>query len=155
MRRRKPFRRGDAVQMSTIRPVNDAFAVAGQIRPEEIPALAARFKTLVNNRPDGEEPGQPTHAELEAAARAAGVKYVFAPVSGAPGPDQVRAVGEALNGGAGPTLAFCRTGTRSIVTWAVGEALGGRPVAELVSEGAAAGYDLGPPLGALLPRFGA
>lgn len=141
---------GDGL-MVTVRPVTDTFAVAGQVRPQEVAALAGSYDLLINNRPDGEEPGQPTHAELESAACAAGVAYSFVPVAGAPGPAQVAAMRRALGGAGGPVLAFCRTGTRSIVTWAAAEALEGRPVATLTAEGARAGYDLGPPLGALLP----
>lgn len=139
--------------MAVIRPVTPAFAVADQVRPEETASLAGRFVLLINNRPDGEEPGQPTHAEIEAAACDAGLAYRFAPVAGAPGPDQVQAVREALESADGPVLAFCRSGTRSIVTWAIAQALEGRPVEALVAEGAEAGYDLGPPLAILLPRF--
>ena len=139
--------------MTPIRPVTDAFAVAGQIRPEEMGELAGRFTLVINNRPDGEEAGQPSHAELADAAQAAGLAYQFVPVAGAPSAEQVAAVREAAGGTDGPVLAFCRTGTRSIIAWAAGEALAGRPVAELVAEGAAAGYDLGPPLQMLLPRL--
>lgn len=141
--------------MGLVRPVTPVFAVADQVRPEEIASLRGRFAMLINNRPDGEEPGQPTHAEIEAAARHAGLAYRFAPVVAAPGPDQVQAVRGALDDATGPVLAFCRSGTRSIVTWAVAEALQGRPVETLVAQGAQAGYDLGPPLQVLLPRFGA
>jgi uncharacterized protein (TIGR01244 family) len=138
--------------MAAVRPVTPAFAVAGQLRPEELADLRGRYGLLINNRPDGEEPGQPSSSQMEAAARAAGLAYAFVPVTGAPGADQVQAVREAVAGAQGPVLAFCRTGTRSIVTWALGQALDGRPVETLTAEGAEAGYDLGPPLSALSPR---
>lgn len=137
--------------MASVRPVTDAFAVADQVRPEDVAALGERFALLINNRPDGEAPDQPTHADLEAAAQSAGVAYAFVPVAGAPGPDQVRAMREALSYATGPALAFCRTGTRSVVTWALGEALAGRPAEEVTAEGAAAGYDLSGPLQTLPP----
>lgn len=139
--------------MPDIRSVSDAFAVSGQLRPEEIAEVGARFAMVVNNRPDGEELGQPTHAELEAAARSAGVAYEHIPITAAPTSDQVRAMREALSYAEGPTLAFCRTGTRSVVTWALGEALAGRLTDELEAQGRAAGYDLGTPLASLLPRM--
>jgi uncharacterized protein (TIGR01244 family) len=79
--------------------------------------------------------------------------YHHVPVSGAPTLDQVHALQAAAAESSGPVLAFCRTGTRSIVTWALGEALNGRPLSELTDAGARAGYDLGPPLEAMLPRL--
>jgi uncharacterized protein (TIGR01244 family) len=103
---------------------------------------------VINNRPDGEEPGQPTSAEIEAAAKAAGLAYAHIPVRGGPTPDQVEAEREILNSAPGPVLAFCRSGTRSIVTWSIGQALAGeRPREELVALGAQAGYDLSGVLG--------
>ncbi len=126
-----------------IRPVTPQFATAPQLAPQEMAETAARgFTLVINNRPDGEEPGQPTSAQMEAAARATGLDYLHAPVVGAPRPDQVQAVREAIAGARGPALGFCRSGTRSIVTWARGEALAGRPREELVALGRGAGYDL-------------
>lgn len=139
--------------MADIRTVQDGFAVAPQIRAEEVDGLASRFTTLINNRPDGEEPGQPPAAEIARAAEAAGLGYLHIPVVGQPTAEQVHAMQAAVADAPGPVLAFCRTGTRSIVTWALGEALTGRPVEELTGAGAHAGYDLGPPLGAILPRL--
>ena len=129
--------------MADIRRVTAGFATAPQLAPGEI-AAAARdgYRLLINNRPDGEAPGQPTSAEMERAARDAGMDYLHAPVVGAPTPDQVRAVRAAVEAADGPVLAFCRSGTRSIVTWARGEAQAGTPVDELVAAGRNAGYDL-------------
>jgi uncharacterized protein (TIGR01244 family) len=139
--------------MADIRPVQDGFAVAPQLQPDELASLAGRYRTLINNRPDGEEPGQPASAEMAEAAAAAGLAYRHVPVVGAPTADQVRDMRTAVEGSPGPVLAFCRTGTRSIVTWALGEALEGRPLDELTAAGARAGYDLGPALQALAPRL--
>ena len=138
--------------MADIRPVDADFAVAPQIQPEELAALAGRFSTVINNRLDDEEPGQPASAALAAAAAEAGLTYVHIPIVGRPTADQVRAVQAATAESSGPVLAFCRTGTRSIVTWAAGEALGGRAVEDLVAAGERAGYDLRPPLQAMPPR---
>ena len=137
--------------MPDIRTVTDSFAVAPQIRPEDTAALAGKFALLINNRPDGEAPDQPSSAQMEAAARAAGVAYVHIPVTGAPGPDAVAATRAVLSAAEGPVLAFCRSGTRSIVAWGLAEAVAGRPTAELEALGARAGYELGPALRALLP----
>lgn len=126
-----------------IRSVTPAFATAPQLAPADMGEAAARgFVLVINNRPDGEQPGQPTSAQMEAAAREAGMAYLHVPVVGAPGPEQVDAVRRAIAGASGPVLAFCRSGTRSIVTWARGEASAGRDAHELVVLGRAAGYDL-------------
>jgi uncharacterized protein (TIGR01244 family) len=135
--------------MSDIRQVTEDFAVAPQIAPEDMAAAAkAGFVLVINNRPDGEVPDQPDSAEMAAAAKAAGLAYVHIPVRGGPTPDQVEAVAEAVAGAKGPVLAFCRSGTRSINTWSLGQAASGaRPRDELVRLGAAAGYDLSGVLG--------
>jgi uncharacterized protein (TIGR01244 family) len=126
-----------------IRRVTESFAVAPQIAPEEL-AEAARqgFKLLINNRPDGESPDQPPSTAMALAARDAGLDYLHVPVRGMPGPKEVEAVREAVGGASGPTLAFCRSGTRSIVAWALGEWAAGRTSEELVELGRRAGYDL-------------
>jgi uncharacterized protein (TIGR01244 family) len=134
--------------MTEFRRVTDAYSVAPQISPEDIAAAAAQgYVLVINNRPDGESPGQPDSATMAAAAQAAGLDYLYNPVRGGPDPDNVAAQAEAVARAGGPVLAFCRSGTRSIVTWSVGQAQSGaRPVEELVRLGAAAGYDLAPVL---------
>jgi uncharacterized protein (TIGR01244 family) len=130
--------------MSDFRRVTDELSVAPQISVADV-AEAARqgFRTIINNRPDGEDPSQPASAEIEAAAEAAGLTYVHIPVRGSPGPAEVEAVREVVDAAEGPVLAFCRSGTRSIVTWSIGQAMSGAvPRGELVSLGRAAGYDL-------------
>jgi uncharacterized protein (TIGR01244 family) len=128
--------------VSEFRKVTDEFWVSPQISVEDVAkAHAQGFTRIINNRPDGESPDQPASARIEAAARAAGLDYIFAPVSGRPGPETVGAVRAATHGSSGKTLAFCRSGTRSIVTWALGEA-GYRDREELIRLGADAGYDL-------------
>ena len=136
--------------MADIRKVTDDFAVAPQISPDDL-AQAAKdgFVLVINNRPDGEAPDQPASAEMEAAAKAAGLAYVHIPVRGGPTPEQVEAVAAAVQEAKGPVLAFCRSGTRSIVTWSLGKAISGaRPRDELIQLGADAGYDLSGVLGA-------
>jgi uncharacterized protein (TIGR01244 family) len=123
-----------------MRRLDETTCVAGQIRPEEIAGLGVAM--IVNNRPDGEEPDQPASAEIEAAARAAGIAYRHIPVAGGLSSEQVEAMAEALEHG--PALAFCRSGTRSTYLWALARASRGAPAAELVEQAAAAGYDLGP-----------
>ena len=130
--------------MTDFRRVTDDFSVAPQISLEDLPAAAAQdFKLVINNRPDGEDPAQPTSAEMEAAARAAGLAYAHIPVRGGPTPDQVEANHRAIEAAEGPVLAFCRSGTRSIVTWSLGQFQADeRSRDELVELGAKAGYDL-------------
>ena len=129
--------------MADIRFVTPNFAVAPQLDPDDM-AEAARlgFKLVINNRPDGEAPDQPTAAAMEQAAMTAGLGYVHIPVRGGPGADQVRAVRDAIDGAPGPVLAFCRSGTRSIITWSLGQAEGGASSRDLIDLGRQAGYDL-------------
>jgi uncharacterized protein (TIGR01244 family) len=134
--------------MSDFRRVTADFSTAPQISVADV-AEAARqgFKTIINNRPDGEAPGQPTSAELEAAATAEGLAYVHVPVVGGPTPTQVETVHRIVEQADRPILAFCRSGTRSIVTWALGQAQAGASRAELVEQARNAGYDLSGVLG--------
>ncbi len=132
--------------MPDFRQVTDAFWVSPQIRPEDIEtARALGIALIINNRPDGEGPDQPAGAQIEAAARAAGLGYIAIPVAGRPQAAQVDAMRAACDAG-GKTLAFCRSGTRSILTWALGRA-DRDDHDDLRRRGAAAGYDLSVVLG--------
>jgi uncharacterized protein (TIGR01244 family) len=114
-----------------------------QLTPTDIPALAAAgIRLIVNNRPDGEEPGQPSSAGIEAAARAAGLDYRHIPIAGSFPPDRVEAMAQALE--QGPSLAFCRSGTRSTWLWALARASRGADADLLIRQAADAGYDLSP-----------
>ena len=118
--------------------------MAGQIMPEQMTELAAAgVRRVVNNRPDGEEPGQPSGPEVEAAARAAGLDYLHLPVVGGFTEDAVERMAEATDT-PGVTLAFCKSGTRSTLLWALARAQAGDDPQELDAKAAAAGYDLGP-----------
>src|SRR5471030_2964149 len=130
--------------MADFRFVTDDFAVSPQISTADVAVAAARgFGLIVNNRPDGEAPGQPDGAAIEAVVRAAGLDYLHIPVTGRPSAEQVEAMQKGVNGAHGKVLAYCRSGTRSIVTWALGQdAHSGACRSELVRLGAAAGYDL-------------
>ena len=135
--------------MTDFRHITDDLSVAPQIGVADV-AEAARqgFTTIINNRPDGEDPSQPPGAEIEAAAKAAGLAYVHIPVRGAPGPAEVEAVRQVVDAAEGPVLAFCRSGTRSITTWSIGQAMSGAMSrGDLVSLGRQAGYDLSGVLG--------
>jgi uncharacterized protein (TIGR01244 family) len=99
-----------------IRPIATDVCVAPQLDPSAM-AEAARqgFRSVVNNRPDHEHgPGQPTSAEIEHAARAAGLEYRFLPVDGGyQSPDEIAAFAKLLQELPRPLLAFCRSGARS------------------------------------------
>jgi uncharacterized protein (TIGR01244 family) len=135
--------------MTDFRHVTDQLSVAPQIAVADVEAAAkAGFTLIINNRPDGEDPGQPTGAQIEAAARAAGLDYVHIPVRGGPTAEQVETERTLLAEAKGPVLAYCRSGTRSIVTWSIGQAQSGeRDREELIRLGAGAGYDLSGVLG--------
>ena len=130
--------------MADIRKVTDDFSVAPQIEPADMAEAAGLgFTLVINNRPDGEQPGQPTSAQMQAAAQAAGLDYVYVPFVGRPTAEQAEAVRKAADGAEGPVLAFCRSGTRSITAWSLGQAqAGARSRDELLGLAADAGYDL-------------
>ena len=124
-----------------LRRINDRVSVAPQIAPEELAdARAQGFVAIVNNRPDGEEPGQPSDAAMRAAAEAAGLSYAAIPVTQAGfSHPQIDAMADVLAGADGPVLAFCRSGTRSCNLWALAEAKRGETPDALVAAGAEAG----------------
>jgi len=128
------------------RQLDDKTLVSGQIRAADIPGLAQQGVALIiNNRPDGEDPDQPLSAELEAAAKAAGVDYRHIPIVRGIGPSDVEAMQEALNGcEQGKVLAFCRSGTRSTLAWAVARREDGVPVEDLQRAADNVGVDIGP-----------
>lgn len=127
-----------------IRTIDSKVSVAPQILPEQMADIAAAgFVAIVNNRPDDEEPGQPSGAAIQAAAEAAGLAYTAIPVTHAGfGHGQLDAMRAALDAADGPVLAYCRSGTRSCNLWALAEAKAGGDSAELVEKAAGAGYDL-------------
>jgi uncharacterized protein (TIGR01244 family) len=127
------------------RALDDATLVAGQIGVADIAEAAAMgVTTIVNNRPDGEDPGQPAGAAIEAAARAAGLAYRHLPVAGGIAPAQIEALCAILDEADGRLLLFCRSGTRSTYLWALAQSSRGVESKTIVAQAEAAGYDLGP-----------
>lgn len=125
------------------KPLNDRVLISPQMVPEAVAAAVAQgVVLLINNRPDGEEPDQPDSATMEAAARAQGLDYMHLPVRGLPDEATVSAFADALASAEGPVLAYCRSGMRSTVVWALSES--GRGVdAKTIRQAAwQAGYDL-------------
>lgn len=132
--------------MSEFRTLSDTVFAAGQIVPEDIERAQAQGVTLiVNNRPDGEAPDQPDGETIEAAAMAAGIDYVAIPVdSSGFDQDRIAAMQAALDSAEGKILAYCRTGTRSTLLWALAQARGGRDPVAIDRAAQGAGYDLAP-----------
>ncbi len=131
--------------------VTPEFAVAGQLELADIARASAEgFSTIIVNRPDGEDPGQPREAEMKAAAEAAGMRFVSLPYQGQTPPGVVGETATLLDETKGPVLAYCRTGKRSIMAWALAQALSGaRGPDEIIALAAKAGYDLAGARGAL------
>lgn len=129
------------------RKLTDHILVSPQISVDQVADARAQGVTMiVNNRPDDEEPGQVNGTEIEAAAKAAGIAYVAVPVAhGGFAPWQLDGMAAALEqAGQGKTLAYCRSGTRSTLLWALTRARAGDNGDVLAAQAAAAGYDIAP-----------
>jgi uncharacterized protein (TIGR01244 family) len=125
--------------MVEVKLVSERFAVAAQIALEDLPGLwSMGFRHIINNRPDGEEPGQPSSSEVEAAAKKEGMTYVHVPFVGSPSANAVKAVLAASP----KTLAYCRSGTRSVTAWAMAQATDGGDAQEIVETALEVGYNL-------------
>jgi uncharacterized protein (TIGR01244 family) len=128
------------------RQIVDGIYASPQISLADVEQARAMGVTLiVNNRPEGEAPDQVPGPEIEAAARAAGIDYVAIPVTHAGFSEpQVQAMARALEGAAGPVLAYCRSGTRSTLLWALAEASSGADPDHIATSALQAGYDIAP-----------
>jgi uncharacterized protein (TIGR01244 family) len=114
--------------------VTEKLSISAQPRIDDFAELKRLgFATVINNRPDGEEPGQPGTAAEEAAAGAAGLAYVHIPVTG-PGmvEGDARRFKDAIERSPGPVVAHCRTGIRSFYLWMLSGALDVHTDAELL-----------------------
>jgi uncharacterized protein (TIGR01244 family) len=133
-------------QIMTFISLTDAVYVAPQISVHDVRAAQEMGVTLIiNNRPEGEADDQVPGNVIEAAAKAAGMAYVAIPVthSGFSQP-QVDAMEKALDGALGGVLAYCRSGTRSTLLWALAESKSGADPDELTALAADAGFDVSP-----------
>ena len=109
----------------SIQSLTADFAVAGQISPEDLPAIAAAgFKSVICNRPDGEAgPSQPAYSAIEQAAVAAGLQVRYLPaISGQVTPEHGAQLACLLDELHGPVLAYCRSGARSANMWQLAQA---------------------------------
>ncbi|RNF35807.1 TIGR01244 family sulfur transferase [Paracoccus methylarcula] len=125
-----------------LRQLSPGLAVSPQILPEEVSRLAeAGFKVLVNNRPDEEIEPEIDHEAMASVAEAAGMAYHYLPFH--PGqitPALISDFAAAISGQS-PVIAYCRSGNRCTVLWALTQA-GKRPESEILETAAKAGYDL-------------
>lgn len=126
-----------------IREITPTYSVSPQIAVEDLPALReAGYSMIIDNRPDGEIPGPLQTEEMRAAAEAAGLKFVANPViGGAITMENVTAQGEVIATEAGRILAYCASGNRSSVVWALSQA-GLRPTDELIALPSRHGYNM-------------
>lgn len=126
-----------------IRAITPDYAVSPQIEPGDLPAIkAAGYAMVIDNRPDGEIPPGLHATEMRAAAEAQGLQFVANPVvGGALTMENVTAQAAAIAASPGPVLAYCASGNRSSIVWALAHA-GKRPVDELVGLPARFGYQL-------------
>jgi len=129
------------------RKIDDKTFASPQIEVIDIAeASALGVGLIINNRPEDESPDQTPGAEIEAAATAAGIAYVAIPVTHAGfSMPQVEAMQAALDAaGDKPVLAYCRSGTRSTLLWALAQARMGMAPDAIAAHAAGAGYDVSP-----------
>lgn len=126
-----------------IRALTPTYAVSPQIAPEDLAAIkAAGYLTVIDNRPDAEIPPHLHGAQMRVAVEAAGLHFIANPViGGAITEANVAAQRDAIAQSTGPVLAYCASGNRSSVVWALAHA-GSAPADELIGIPARFGYDL-------------
>ncbi|SFQ97663.1 TIGR01244 family sulfur transferase [Poseidonocella sedimentorum] len=133
-----------------IRPLTPDYAVSPQIAPEDLPAIAeAGFTAVICNRPDAENPPDWQAAAMQDAAEAAGLRFHVLPIThDSMTPERIAQQKALVAENDGPVLAYCASGTRCTVIWALGEA-GTRGADEILQIAGRAGYALEP----LRPRL--
>lgn len=126
-----------------IRALTPSYAVSPQIDPADLPAIkAAGYTTIIDNRPDGEIPPDLHTEVMRAAAESLGLAFIANPViGGAMTMDNVTAQRAAIDAATGPVFAYCASGNRSSVVWALAHA-GQMPTDDLIGIPARYGYQL-------------
>mgnify|MGYP001453543984 FL=1 len=126
-----------------LKKISGNLSVSPQISVSDIAALkAGGFRSIICNRPDGEGADQPTFDEIEAAAKAAGIEIRYIPIkSGMVRDEDAEDFGKALDELPAPTLAYCRSGTRSATLWSLSQA-NILPIAHILAVTKGAGYDM-------------
>ncbi|MDX1709849.1 MAG: TIGR01244 family sulfur transferase [Rhodovibrionaceae bacterium] len=129
--------------MSSHQKITEDFHTGAQVGEADFEKLAAAgFKSVINNRPDDEEPGQLDHERAAAAAERAGLAYRYVPVSPTSiGEEDVESFARALEELPKPVFAHCRSGMRSTALWALSQ-VSERGIDDVMGRAAAAGYDL-------------
>jgi uncharacterized protein (TIGR01244 family) len=132
--------------MNDFRRLTENMLVSPQLALSDVAAAAADgVAMIVNNRPDGEEPSAPQGDDIASAAAAAGLNYVAIPIGHAGFSEpQVNAMIAAMEQAEGPILAYCRSGTRSTLLWALAAAKQGEDPELIARTAAQAGYDVSP-----------
>ena len=125
------------------RKVTEQLSVSPQITVDDLEAIkAAGFRSILCNRPDDEEPGQPDYATIASAATTIGLDIRHQPVmSGGLKEEDVEAFSTIIGDMPSPVFAYCRSGTRCIMLWALGESKE-RPMEEVLEMARKAGYNL-------------
>jgi len=101
-----------------IRQVTDEYSVSPQISVEDLDDIKAMgFKSIVCNRPDDEDAGQPDFSVIAARARELGIETAHIPVMGQPTGDAVKAMVDTLDELPKPMLGYCRSGNRSTIIY--------------------------------------
>ena len=136
-----------------LKKLTETVFVSAQITLDELSeAKALGVTTVISNRPDGEEPGQLSADDMRTAAEAQGLTFVHIPIiSGQVDLDAADRYGAALGAAEGKVLAFCRSGMRSTMLWALAEAPN-HSVDELIATAGNAGFDLNPLAAVLADR---
>jgi sulfide:quinone oxidoreductase len=137
------FAREEEAEME-IKPINEAIAVSPQIQPGDLAEIASLgYRAIICNRPDGEGADQPTFAEIEKAAKKAGLEIRYLPVvSGRVSDGDAADFGVALDQMPKPVLAYCRTGTRSATLWSLHQGAVGTPLPQILESTGKAGYNM-------------
>ena len=104
--------------------------------------MGAGFKTVICNRPDGEVPPSHQAKAVKVAVRAAGLEFHILPLTHQTMTPDVIAQHMVLSRLAGPVLAYCASGTRCTVAWAIGSAAEGKDINQILSAAEAGGYQL-------------
>lgn len=126
-----------------IRAITDAYYVAPQIDPSDLPDIAAAgIKTIICNRPDAEVPPSHQAAQLEIATRAVGLAFHALPLTHQTMTLDVIAQHMELVQGSGPVLAYCASGTRCTIAWAIGSAMQGADIDTILTAARDGGYAL-------------
>jgi sulfide:quinone oxidoreductase len=103
----------------SITRITPDYSAAPQIEAEDVAEIAALgYKSIICNRPDGEDAGQPPAAEIRAEAERHGLAFAHVPVvSGQIDEGDVADFRAAVAELPAPVLAYCRSGTRSRNLW--------------------------------------